>query len=78
MGLGTEKFSNEDGHISGFDSVYFPIYMPRDKKKSSKTKDDKDTEAAGTDNDSESFMNNNMADFVKMKVRAAYKGNKSK
>ena len=37
VGLGTEKFSNENGHISGFDSVYFPIYMPRDKK--SKPKD---------------------------------------
>ena len=35
VGLGTEKFSNENGHISGFDSVYFPIYMPRDKKQKS-------------------------------------------
>ena len=36
VGLGIEKFSNENGHISGFDSVYFPIYMPSDKKKKSK------------------------------------------
>ena len=33
VGLGSEKFANDDGHISGFDSVYFPIYMPRDSKK---------------------------------------------
>ena len=40
VGLGTEKFLNENGHMSGFDSVYFPIYMPRDKKqdKSDKSK----------------------------------------
>jgi len=48
--------------------------MPQDKKKSSKAKENKDADA----NDSASFMNTEMADFVKMKVRAAYKGNKSK
>ena len=36
VGLGTEKFTNDDGHLSGFDSIYFPIYLPRQKDKEKK------------------------------------------
>ena len=29
VGLGTEKFTNDEGSYQGFDSIYFPIYAPR-------------------------------------------------
>lgn len=29
VGLGTEKFTNEDGMYQGYDSIHFPLYMPR-------------------------------------------------
>ena len=76
VGLGTEKFSNEDGHVSGFDSVYFPIYMPRDTKK--KTKNDVSDKDEASMLETEEYMNTEMAQFVKVKARAVYKDNKSK
>ena len=29
MGLGTEKFTDDEGSYQGFDSIYFPLYAPR-------------------------------------------------
>ena len=29
VGLGTEKFTNDDGVYQGYDAIYFPIYMPK-------------------------------------------------
>ena len=75
VGLGTEKFTSDDGHLRGFDSVYFPIYLPRSKAKN------KDTEkniskAEQREKDAKDFVEAPSAQLVKVKIRAAYKENK--
>ena len=76
VGLGMEKFYNEAGHISGFDSVYFPIYMPRDKKKKPKVEETLQETSTSREEqeemEAEQYMNTEMAEYVKVKVRAAY------
>lgn len=32
VGLGSEKFNDEEGVYQNYDSIYFPIYMPRSMK----------------------------------------------
>lgn len=29
VGLGSEKFTNEDGVYQNYDSIYFPLYIPK-------------------------------------------------
>ena len=73
VGLGTEKFTDSEGCYQGFDSIYFPLYQPRNlgNETGSKTPMIDVAEA-------EAKLESDLAVLVKMKVRAAYKANKSK
>ena len=75
VGLGTEKFTNDDGHLSGFDSIYFPIYLPRPKAKEKKA-DSKQSKAEQREQEAREFVETDTAQLVKIKIRAAYKENK--
>ena len=75
VGLGTEKFTNDDGHLSGFDSVYFPIYLPRQKGKEKDSKTNL-SKAEQREKDAREFIEVDTAQLVKIKIRAAYKENK--
>lgn len=82
VGLGVEKFTDEDGVYQGYDSVYFPLYAPKQGKKSSRLnsihklgKKDKQMRYIA---EAESEIDTDLAELVKMKVRAAYKEHKSK
>ena len=75
VGLGTEKFTNDDGHLSGFDSVYFPIYLPRQKGKEKDYKTNL-SKVEQREKDARDFMELDTAQLVKIKIRAAYKENK--
>jgi twinkle protein len=69
VGLGTEKFMAENGLYQGFDSVFFPIYYPKKMSKESTPKAKSPEEEA---------LETDMAELVRMKVRACYKENKAK
>jgi len=83
VGIGLEKFRNEeDGRLSLFESVYFPLYTPvkagkakKEKKEvnvSMKTKDEREVTNA------EEAINTEMAEFAKIKLRCAGKEHKHK
>jgi twinkle protein len=64
--------------MCNFDAIYFPMYQPRTSKQSEtniKLNSDKATKQAL---ERESEINTDMAQLVKMKVRAAYRENKNK
>ena len=71
VGLGSERFTNEDGVFQQFDSIYFPIYRP-----SSLYQNQSNSEANSNRDDTR--INTDLAKLVKMKVRAAYPQHKSK
>ena len=39
VGLGPEKFTNDDGVYQAYDSVYFPMYAPKNSNKDSRLND---------------------------------------
>lgn len=80
VGLGSEKFTDQDGVYQSYDSVFFPLYAP--KKDSSSLLDGvksiKSAKKLEWLAELEQVIDTDMAQFVKMKVRAAYKQHKSK
>lgn len=80
VGLGTEKFTDDEGVYQGYDSIYFPLYAPKNGKTSRldtmrHMKIAQDMKRVG---EAEALIDTDLAELVKMKVRAAYKENKSK
>ena len=75
VGLGSEKFTDQDGVYQSYDSVFFPLYAP--KKDSSSLLDGvksiKSAKKLEWLAELEQVIDTDMAQFVKMKVRAAYK-----
>jgi len=41
VGLGSEKFNDDEGMYQNYDSIYFPIYMPRSMKNKNESRIDK-------------------------------------
>ena len=82
VGLGSEKFTNDNGIYQSYDSIYFPLYQPRTKGRSQSRLDSGKTmtqfEAMMKESEAECEIEGDMAELVKMKIRAAYKPNKSK
>lgn len=70
VGVGKEKFRNDQEQLSWFDAVYFPLYAPKSKKSKAKEISEPAEEIEK--------LTINTADFeiVKMKVRAVGAENK--
>jgi hypothetical protein len=71
VGVGRERFTNEDGHTCDFDAIYFPMYAPR-------TGSSDFGKASMQNLEHELVINSELTQIVKMKVRAAYPEHKSK
>lgn len=71
VGVGKEKFRNDNDQLSFYDSVFFPLYAPKPKKK-------KELESRSDHQMSTEEVALNTKDFevVKLKVRAIGKDNK--
>ena len=83
VGLGKEKFTDDDGVYKDYDSIYFPIYMPRAMSKEMHSRLDKRQSIKGMKKmlylaNAEAELETDLAFLAKMKIRAAYKPNKSK
>jgi len=74
VGVGKEKFRNDQEQLSWFDSVWFPLYAPKSKKQIAK---EEDARRQGKVEELEtSTMNTKDLELVKMKIRAIGKDNK--
>jgi len=69
VGVGKEKFRNDQEQLSWFDAVYFPLYAPKSKSQKAKEKNNPEDVEAQT-------MNTPDYEIVKMKIRAIGKDNK--
>ena len=69
VGVGKEKFRNDQDQLSWFDAVYYPLYAPKSKKQ-------RDSKVEQTEE--EKAMNTQQFELVKMKVRAIGAEHKSK
>ena len=80
VGLGSENFTNDEGVYQSYDSVFFPIYQPKQGNSSrlDSMRNMKKTKELKWLAEVEAKIDTELAELIKMKVRAAYKPHKSK
>eukprot|EP00347_Sterkiella_histriomuscorum_P022319 403330901 len=79
IGVGGEKFRNDNDQLTSFDSVYFPLYAPKSKKSKNKKKKEIEKDKIHyqqEDINCENTMNTDDFELVKMKIRAIGADNK--
>ena len=64
VGVGKEKFRNDQEQLAWFDAIYFPLYAPKSKKTLQKEREDPSSVSQEAE-----IMNNSEYEIVKMKVR---------
>ena len=72
LGVGQEKFRNDTDQPSWFDSIYFPLYSPKDKKQQPFWKPSLEKKQ-GVELQAEIEMNSETMELVRMNKRAVGK-----